>query len=549
MAETEYKTYKPNPAQLRTLLTPRSSGTSIWGRGTGKSSDIANLMHTIIRTMPRSLWLITGRSYKQMLTRTLPSTVASLERLGYYRNIHYFVGRKAPDNWRWDLPIHSPLQFDHFIHFFNGTGFVLVSQVGGGGSARGLNTDGSITDESLLLDKEAYDEEVSPTLRANEDRFGHLRMHRGHFHHTSMPYGDQGRWLLDQSKYLEEAYDFLGITNEMLDLQIKFIESRDRQHRMNLWQEIKKLKKQLKFFPDKNGLLYTEANVFDNLENIPIAYLQEQYTVLAKFVFLAEVLNKRPNNVELGFYPYLDLKVHTYDGHTSSYLDNAHYDLKKLGAVNSRMDGDVNDLLPLRITVDFGARIMTSVVAQSLPKEYRFLKGFYVKHPLLIKDIVKDITTYYAQHTNKHIYFIKDSEYGDQRVANSKLTYNQEFVAELRKAGWRVSVVDLGRIPAYDVRYLINQDFFKVKDHFQSLPLLQFNRHNCKDVLTSLSLTPIKVGRRGQLQKDKTSEGRESTPAQEATHFSDNVDLHILSIGRHEMMPLPDLSELIVAGA
>lgn len=549
MEATEYKAYKPNPAQLRTLLTPRSSGTSVWGRGTGKSSDIANLMHTIIRTMPRSLWLITGRSYQQMLTRTLPSTIASLERLGYYRNIHYFVGRKAPDNWRWDLPIQTPLKYDHFIHFFNGTGFVLVSQVGGGGSARGLNTDGSITDESLLLDKEAYDEEVVPTIRANKDVFGHLRMHRGHFHHTSMPYGDNGRWLLDQSKYLQESYDFVSITNEMLDLQVKFIESRDRQHRLNLWEQIKKLKQQLKFFPDKNGLLYTEANVFDNLENIPLAYLQEQYTVLAKFAFLTEVLNKRPGTVERGFYPYLDLKAHSYDGHSSEYLNSFHYNLKKIGVVDSRMDGDVNDLLPLRITADFGARITTSVVAQSLPKEYRFLKGFYVKHPLLIADIVKNITTYYAHHTNKHIYFIKDNEYGDRRNANSKLTYNQEFVSHLRKAGWRVSVVDLGRIPAYDVRYLIAQDFLKVKDRFQALPLMQFNSYNCKDVLMSMSLTPIKQGRRGEILKDKTSEGRESTPAQEATHFADNFDLHMLSIGRHEMMPLPDLSELIVSGA
>jgi hypothetical protein len=541
----ETKPLKLNKPQLRFLLSKKSSATSVWGRGTAKSSTIALLMDEIIKKMPRSCWAIVGRTYQQILTRTLPSTIESLERIGYIRNLHYFVGRKPPEGWRWQAPHQAPLKYDHFIIFFNGTGFHLVSQDGGGGSARGLNLDGAISDETLLMDKDKYDAEVSGTLRANKHRFGHLLLHRGHFHFTSMPYGDTGRWLLDQGKYLEESYDFVSLTNELIDLQLKFVDSRDKQHRLRLYQDILTIKQQLKFFPDKDGLLYSEANVFDNLENIPLAYLMEQRKVLTHFTFMTEILNKRPGTIEAGFYPMLEYKKHVYDRYNNDYLNGLEFNLKKLGEVDSRMDGDCESNLPLRIALDWGAKISTLSVAQRNNHEYRFLNALYVKHPKLVDDLADSFITYYRYHLTKTVYFIQDNEYGNQRILNSTVTYNDQFADRIRKAGWRVIPVDMGRVPGYQVRYHLAHEYLGESN--PRLPIIRFNRHNCRDLLTAMTLAPIKQNHKGEIEKDKSSERRASTPAEEATHFTDTFDLHLLHLNQNlNYQPADPKEQLII---
>ena len=54
-----------NQPQLRYLTAKgKKEGVSIWGRGTGKSTILAWDMHEIVRTMPRSCWVIVGSTYK-----------------------------------------------------------------------------------------------------------------------------------------------------------------------------------------------------------------------------------------------------------------------------------------------------------------------------------------------------------------------------------------------------------------------------------------------------------------------------------------------------
>ena len=146
-----------NRPQLRFIVSQPKEANSVWSRATGKSSLIAWLMHLIAQQMPRSAWALVGSTYMQILTRTLPSTIGSLERIGYVKDVHYFIGRRPPPSWNWPTPYEPPVKFDHFISFYTGASFHLVSQDKGGGSSRGLNIDGIIADESLLLDKERFD--------------------------------------------------------------------------------------------------------------------------------------------------------------------------------------------------------------------------------------------------------------------------------------------------------------------------------------------------------------------------------------------------------
>lgn len=545
--EPKSKKLDLNRVQLLFAVSKFAAAICLWGRATGKSSIIAWLILLIIKTLPRSKWVILGSTFQQLLTVTLPSTIGSLARLGLYKDVHYFVGRRPPKTWKAIEPYEPPLKYDHCIYFWKeGVVFQMVSQDGGATSARGGNFDGSISDESLLINKDQYDREVLPTLRGNRRFFKNQRLHHGEFHFSSMPY-DASHWLLKGGEhYIKAGYDFISLQNEMIDLQLKFIDNKDVEFRKRLWGDINRLSKELRFYPDPiTGLLYSEANAFENLRNLGIKYLEQQRESLTEYVFLMEVLNQRPGKVEAGFYPTLSLKKHTYNQfENDAYLEGLNYQLDRITAVDSRMDGDCVSTQPLRLAVDWGAKISSLTVAQDLNPEYRFLKGFYVKHPKLITDLAEEFCDYYQYHLSKRIYFLPDKEHGDHRRADSKLSYNQQFMECLKKRGWTVTKVELGRMPRHQARYHLAHEMFSEKN--PRLPKVRFNKVHCKDVLTALTMAPVKEGRDGQIAKDKSSEGRASTPAQEATHFTDTVDLHLVSIDKYVIRRGGNFSDLVV---
>ena len=69
-----------NRPQQLSVLSKAKSEVNIHGRGTGKSYIIGWEMNRIIRSMPRSVTSITGRTFGQIYTRTLPSTLKFLEK-------------------------------------------------------------------------------------------------------------------------------------------------------------------------------------------------------------------------------------------------------------------------------------------------------------------------------------------------------------------------------------------------------------------------------------------------------------------------------------
>ena len=68
-----------NPAQQTGVILQAKNKVDIWGRGTGKSAGIAWDINLINRSMPRALTSVTGQTFGQLLTRTLPSTFKLLD--------------------------------------------------------------------------------------------------------------------------------------------------------------------------------------------------------------------------------------------------------------------------------------------------------------------------------------------------------------------------------------------------------------------------------------------------------------------------------------
>lgn len=413
-----------------------NSATSVWSRGTGKSFQIGWLMKNIVHSMPRSAWAINGQSYKQILSRTLPSTKSALEYIGFVEDKDYLVGKKPPAAWRWKRPMEPPSDYSHFISFKNGAGFHLISQDGGGGASRGLNVDGIISDESLLINKEKFDQELSPTNRGNLRLFNEVPIHHGVFHFTSMPYGSDARWLLDHGKYYtEDGHNYRDIRQQLVELQLEFIKNKDIDYRMELWTKIVQKKSALKYYT-KDGFFYSEADVFDNIYNLGIKYIEQQYESLNILNFLVEILNWYPDKVEDGFYPSFSRERHGYAApHNNDFISSLEQGAEALQKPDARMDADCIPTQPLRIAVDWGKfNSMTITQYYRSTNTLRFIKDLYTKHPLILTDLANKFCTYYRYHKDKTVIFLYGHE-GNNANANSNITYAQQFAQILKRNG------------------------------------------------------------------------------------------------------------------
>ena len=544
-----------NNPQLISVINDPKSQVDVWGRGTGKSFIVGWEMNKINRLMPRSITSITGQTYGQLLTRTLPSTFKFLEQIGYkkfdpHTGGHYIIGQRPPKHFL--TPYEPVLKHENFISFSNGTGYLLLSQERMG-SARGPNVDREIIDEALTINKERYDQETSPTNRGNEENFGTktknpVRIHHGFRYVSSMPFLPEQKWLLDFASYYEEeaGIRIFEVWNRIVKLQLDLIsayKTEDRKLFTAIWNEIHRLKKKIAPFTSKSGLLFTLANAFDNIENLGMSYIVREYDKQALLTFMIEILNWIIDRVEDCYYP-IDNARHIYydaenDGFIRTYAEKTGYDFDKLGSRDSRFDLDCDPRAPLEVVPDWGAKIALFSVAQQ--RNFNFvtkvvepvdctINEFYSKPDestgVMITDLVDQFCEYYKHHHHKEVIYFRD-RYGDHRQPNVKKSkpYNEQAIERFQKHGWTVrQEVHKGMEPPQHEKYLLWMNILKGED--PAYPKIIFNGKNCKFTLVSMNNTSVRE-KDGRFEKDKRSERRTRTLPEEATHFGDAVDKRV----------------------
>ena len=114
-----------NRPQLSSLLLNPRTKCDIWSRATGKSFLVGWDINAVNRRMPRALTSVTGQTYGQLLTRTLPSTFKFLEAMGYAKDKNYVVGRRPPSSFL--TPYEKIMKFDNVISFSNGNAILILS--------------------------------------------------------------------------------------------------------------------------------------------------------------------------------------------------------------------------------------------------------------------------------------------------------------------------------------------------------------------------------------------------------------------------------------
>ena len=488
------------------------------------------------------------------MTKTLPSTFKFLETLGYKRydaktkSGDYVVCRTPPDGWY--RPYEHLMSYEHCITFSNGHALYILTQ---DGNSRGPSADYNITDEAITIDKERFDQEVAPTNRGNEDKFGRLSgkpiyKHHGNTFLTSMPYMAEHKWLLEPAKYYEDerGIHLIDEWNKCVKLYMQLIEAKlqnDKSLFREIWNETVRIRRMITPFVSKDGTLFLLASIFDNLANVGLSYVVNQYQVMDKLTFMIEILNFVIDKIDHCYYQ-LDERHKYYNATNDSFIrdfaENSDYSWSKLASQDSRFDADCNPTQPLEICFDWGSSASFLEVAQT--SDYDFvththvvgrlvdntINEFFVKREeeddTEVNALVDKFARYYQHHAKKHVVFYRD-RYGDAHRANSKKTYNELAVSRLERHGWAVEQrTHRGMEPPQHDKYLLWSQLLAETD--TRFPLKRFNATKCRYILISMNNTRLRQ-REGKFEKDKRAERNDSVLPEEATHFGDVVDKRV----------------------
>lgn len=447
------------------------------GRGGGKSTGAAIDIKNTVYDMPRSKNFILTGTFQQALTRTLPSTIKSLEMMGFVQDLHFFTGREAPKAWKWKKAYEPPQDPKHSIFFYNGTVYDLLSQ---DTNSRGGNYCNGLADEAQDLDNAKTQSQVIPTMRGEYTRFGKHLTYRRFSMYCSMPRIRKGEYIFEYEKLAQQ-------------------------------------------FPDE--YLFITAPSAINAHNLPPDWFKDQKRILTPSEYSIEIENIRPKQVIGGFYPTFDDSKHTYLNFNNDYLegildnDNG-YKADSFANMNCNQDADllVND--PLEISMDYGAWFNGIVTGQEHRDGFRFISAMSITGENdMFEDLLDQWCTYYRFHNEKTVYYWYDHTARDHDSRAEE--YPQIVQRVLGSYGWTVIEMYIGHQPSPDDRYKFMGYIYK--GNHPNLPTVTMNRHHCKWLIVSMNGANVKQGRKG-FEKDKADEKNRKIDQRTTTHFSDAHD-------------------------
>lgn len=469
-----------NPVAAWHVIQTAPYNTLLAGRGFSKSFTNGIKQARKLEMMPRSVGLFASPTYTMIYTKTLIPMKAAWEiHFSYLEDVHYVVG-KVPPKW-FKRPYHRPVKYENVVTFWNGRTIVFASfdrpsQISGG------SYDDVDTDEAYLIDKSQYDDYVIPTVRGTHPSFASCPHHLQQSFTSSMPFRNQGEWLLDfRVKAMQDPkmYAFIGW------------EPNARVQLGSTWMN--------KAVLGEKAILQMKAEMDS-----------QSYRVM--------ILNHKVKNFGNTFYPALGPK-HFYVPEANDKVINT-----PLHALNFTRDAsydagsdDYNPDLPIHISHDWGA-FNCITIDQEYQREIRFINCMWVKHPDTIDNLADNFCEYYRMHRNKIVYQWGDKS-GNVKMANAKLTFFEQFAERLRAKDWRVIRKKVG-----DVDHLERHNFIAKlhREEDPRMPIIRHNANNCADLRVSLEGAGMKADK-----KDKSSELNQAIKQQHATHLSDAYDYRL----------------------
>jgi len=524
---TEKKKAYFNPGQMYVHELSPNSKTLVCARRFGKSDGLMGPdLLTDVQHMPKSVGWIYQATFKQLLARTIPATLAFLERYGYREDFHFFVGRKAPKWMNFEMPYIQPRDWGQAIHFYNGVVVHLLSQ-DVRYSANSITADFGKVDEGRSIKKEKMVEEAMPTLSGSHPSFEKYHKWKGITIVSDMPTTKQGQWVVEMENRMDKDLikaieGNIAAMNEIKARYQYMPEIPDTARR-----QIAKLKEETNFFR-RHAFLYKEYDTIENIELLGEDYIKEQKRILPPVTFLTSIMNKRIRKLTDGFYSNLNPDVHYYDAYNNSYIDNLRttrgtYDFKKIKEENCLADGDIDPDSPLAIALDYNANINWIVTGQIQEPEMKTLSSIYVKFEKKIRALCKKWCNYYRFIVNKEVVYYYNETALEKGYADEESESFADIVYNvLTNNGWTVHMVFLGKTWSHKLKHQYIDDALTGKKYL----FPTFNRQNNEDLLPAMEMTGVKYGRNG-FEKDKSGEKLSETeddPLQLRTDGTDAWD-------------------------
>ena len=397
-----------------------------------------------------------------------------------------------------------------------------------------------------------FDQEVAPTNRGNEHIFGRrskkpLKKHHGNLFVSSMPYTLSQQWLTAPAEYYERerGIHLFAKWNQLVDVQMQLIEAKiqeDTHAFRELWNECVRRRREITPFVSQDGTLFLLGSVFDNIDNLGMQYIVNQYNIMDKLSFMVEILNRKADTVDNAYYRLEDRHLY-YNAYNDSYLrdlgENTGYNWQMLREANDcRTDLDCDLRRPLELSadwgsaasfllvhqekgIDFSSKVLTKTPVHNCINEF-FVRRNDKSEDTEVNTIADKFCDYYRYHILKEVVFFRD-RYGDIKTANSKKTYNEMFIDRLTRRGWKVQQrVHPGAEPPQHDKFLLWQYILAEQD--ERFPTVRINATRCPKLIISMQNTGVTEDSRGRFAKDKSSERRKSVAPEEATHFGDAMD-------------------------
>jgi hypothetical protein len=540
----------------RLIMAPEEYG--VWGRATGKTDEpIANRAVHGANQMPRGTTGIIAQTYMQLLDRTLPPLFKAWEKFGYKRGIHYWVRERPPSKFEISDPIYRALEPSHYIYWWNGHVFYLVSQ-DRQGLANAKSFDAILGDEVKFLDYDQYLDEVVPANRGNDEIFGHMWEHHMVTMYTDMPTNKKARWILEKGKQVN--FEVIG---EVIGLQIRYNEMRAeyedpkcsytrknslRQKLYNYYIAINELK--LGLLNSEGGrdslVWYSEATTLDNIQILGERKFHQWLRELKTAVFDTSIMNEKNLSVEKGFFYLFDRQMHGYYAYNYNHIDSLGLYLPDGVLKDSRKDNDVARNRPIDIALDYNDSIKSLVIGQDSPNNYKILKSMFVLRTdkKVLSDLITEFLEYYKYHPCKEIHYYYDNTATGGNAANLK-GYHEMIMDQVREAKWKITGHHIGLQPKQHVRFRLWEIVFK--ETTRKFKPVRFNVDNADQLLCSMEQTGSRSIGDKLFEKDKTPERSGKVAPEDAPHLGDAFET--LYIGKFkEVYGYNDVTSDLIMG-
>jgi hypothetical protein len=536
----EKKIWLNKPQKLsRLIMAPEEYG--VWGRATGKTDEpLANRSSHAANQMPGGTTGLPAATYMQLLDRTLPPLFKAWEKMGYRKDVHYWVRERPPKKLGIPDPIYKVLNPHHYIFWYNGHVMYMISQ-DKEGMANAKSLDAIVSDECKFLDYEKYLDEVVPANRGNDNIFGHLWEHHMVTMYTDMPTHKKARWILEKSKLInfDAIAEVIGLQiyyNEMLaeyqDERCSSVRRKVLYRKLcNCYIALNELKLgELNDEGGRNSLVwYSEASALENIQILGERKFHQWLRELKQSVFDTSIMNEKNLSVENGFFYLLDRQMHGYYAYDYNFVESLGLYLPDGVANDSRRDADVNRGKPLDIAFDYNDSIKSLVIGQDSPNYYRILKSMFVlrKDKKVLSDLVTEFMEYYKYHPTKEVHYYYDNTATGGNAANLK-GYAELITDQLREAKWKVTMHHIGGQPKQHVRFRLWEIVFK--ETSVKFKPVRFNQDNADQLLCSMEQTGSRSIGDKLFEKDKTPERSGKVAPEDAPHLGDAFET--LYIGR-----------------